>query len=276
MKDTVYFRHDYDSQTDPKMIKLISKHWWEWYWLFWAILECMRWEWEVVIYEKDLDAFAYRLHYERNAYVEFMHFCSDIWLLMYDADEKLYYSKRLQEDVEHMRSKSKKAKHSANARWKARSNANAMPTQSERNAIKERKVKESKVNNSKEKNIDNGNQKFSEKECLERFAEKSKLHLPQIQEALKWFVINRYSHKDIMSMKACELLWSKLWEIAKTDADAIEMLNEAIINNWKSVYPLKKQNTKRQDNQAIAMDEFKRKKEAQRLSSWQGFSSQFR
>lgn len=68
-------------------------------------------------------------------FTEFIGFCVGVGLFIYDEKDKIYYSKRLQEDAEYMRDKSKKAKKSANARWKARSNANALQTQSDGNAI---------------------------------------------------------------------------------------------------------------------------------------------
>ena len=56
-----------------------------------------------------------------------------------------------------MRSRSKKAKQSANARWKARSNANALQPQSDGNAIKESKRKEKKGKESKKEILPDGN-----------------------------------------------------------------------------------------------------------------------
>lgn len=135
MKDTIYFQHDYDAYTDPKVIKLRVSKWWEWYWLFRACLEVMRSDADIVIKECEMDAIAFRLHYDSKWLADFLHFCAEIDLFTYDSKDKLFYSKRLQEDVEYMRLKSKKAKKSANARRKARSNANALQTQSEGNAI---------------------------------------------------------------------------------------------------------------------------------------------
>jgi len=134
--------------------------------------------------------------------------------------------------------------------------------------IEERKEREEKKE---------GNQKFSEKECIERFGEKSKLYIPQIQQAIKDFVINRYLHKDFMTQRACELLWGKLWELAKTDQEAIEMLNEATINSWKSVYPLKKQNNyfdKKEEEKQKAYAEIKQRRQIQeRNNNYTSFTS---
>lgn len=148
MKDTVYFRHDYDAHADPKMIKLRVAHGREWYWLFRGVLEAMRAESDIMLKECDIDAFAYRLQYDCQQFKLFLKDCVSIWLLIYDTKDKGYYSQRLQEDSEYMRAKSKKASESANKRWKAKKRV--MRSHSESNAIKERKgkdIKESKTIN---------------------------------------------------------------------------------------------------------------------------------
>ena len=136
MKETIYFSHDYDAHNDPKLVKLRMKLWREGYWMFRVTLELMRQDANVVLRWCDIDANAFHLHCERNAYKNFLDFCVEIGLFEFSPVDDLYFSKRLQKDVEYMRWKSKKAKKSAEARWKARSNANALPTHSERNANK--------------------------------------------------------------------------------------------------------------------------------------------
>lgn len=151
MKDSVYFRHDYDAQTDPKIIKLRVKFWWEGYGLFWATLEAMRGETDVELKDADADSYAYRFNYDTVKYKSFLNYCIHIELLQYNKVDKVIFSKRLQEDVEHMRNKSKKAKQSADTRWKAREDANAVRPKSKGNAIykgkdiKDKKIKKRKV-----------------------------------------------------------------------------------------------------------------------------------
>lgn len=146
MKDTIYFRHDYDAHADPKIVKLRMKFWWEWYGIFWAILETMRSDADIVMNLCDVDANAYRLHCDTKLLHDILLYLVDIWLLIEDG--WTYYSERLQEDVEYMREKSSKARKSAEERWKKRDkNANALQTQSEGNAIKEKKEKEIKEYN---------------------------------------------------------------------------------------------------------------------------------
>lgn len=158
MKDTIYFQHDCNAHVDPKIIKLRLKWWREYYWLYRATLEIMREDSDIVLKECDIDANVMRLHFDRNAYIGFLEICVEVWLFIFDQEDKIYYSERLQTNAEYMREKSKKAKASAEARWKKRKrkNANALQTQSERNAIhtykKEiNKEKESDQNNNIER-----------------------------------------------------------------------------------------------------------------------------
>lgn len=134
MKDTIYFNHDYNAHLDPKVVKLRFKHWREWYWLYWATLEMMREDSDILIRWCELDANAYRLHCDIEKYKIFMSDLVEIWLIRYDKKDDVYYSCRLQSDVEYMRDKSAKASRSASIRWSKR-DANALQTHSDGNAI---------------------------------------------------------------------------------------------------------------------------------------------
>lgn len=139
MKDTIYFRHDYNAHGDPKMIKLRISYWREWYWLFWATLEMMREDTEVVLRRWDCNAYAYRLQYDPAKYEKFLFDCVGFWLFQFDEKDEVFYSERLQEDVECMREKSSKASASAKIRRSKRKkkDANALRSECKGNAIKE-------------------------------------------------------------------------------------------------------------------------------------------
>jgi len=139
MKDTIYFRHDYDAHTDPKIIKLRMKYWREWYWLFRAILEVMRTDSDIVIRDSEVDAIAFRLHYDSSAMRDIFEYMVSIDLLCKDEEDQTYYSDRLQSDAEYMRERSSKAKASADARRKKKpkKNANALQPHCDGNAIKD-------------------------------------------------------------------------------------------------------------------------------------------
>ena len=136
MSDTFYFSHDYNSRSDEKIKKLIYKHGFEGYGLYWAIIEelyqnanAMRLECERIAYELRTDE-------ERIASI-----INDFDLFVTDGE--FFHSTSIEKRLKMRNEKSRKASESAKARW---NNANAKRTHSERNAIKESKGKENKVN----------------------------------------------------------------------------------------------------------------------------------
>lgn len=134
-KDTYYFQHDYNARTDMKIRKVIAKHGYLGYGIFWAIIE-------------DLynNANALQLDYEliasdlktKKQIVESL--INDFDLFVIDGD--FFSSKSVQKRLDDRAEKSFKAKESAKKRWES---TNAMRTHSEGNAIKEKKGKEKKV-----------------------------------------------------------------------------------------------------------------------------------
>jgi len=99
----------------------------------------MRTDSDIVIRDSEIDAIAFRLHYDSTAMREILQYMVSIDLLCKDYEDQTYYSERLQDDAEYMREKSSKAKASADARRKKKpkKNANALQTHSECNAIKD-------------------------------------------------------------------------------------------------------------------------------------------
>lgn len=192
MKDTIYFPHDFDAHTDPKIIKLRMKFWWEWYGLYRATLESMRWDADIQLKQSDIDAFAFRLQYDNKKYEDILNYCVEIELFIFDTKDCVYFSKRLQEDAEFMRNKSKKARVSANARWKARSNANALQTQSEGNAIKEIKdikdIKEKDISSTKKSKL----QVEDVVDYIRKFIDKKSSDFLQISSQIKKMWLDAY------------------------------------------------------------------------------------
>jgi len=201
MKDSIYFNHDYNAQSDPKVVRLRLKYWREWYWLFRATVEMMREDADVVIRTSEIDANAYRLHYDSKEYSEFLDYLVEIWLLYLDTKDWAYFSKRLQEDVEHMRSKSKKARASANARRKGR-DANALQTECESNAIEESIVEERRGEDNSITVPDSKSE-----EHLKEFISKWN-NIKKIKKR-KWLISCRWVTKDIEKerAKAYKLYW---------------------------------------------------------------------
>jgi len=145
MKETFYFSHDYNARNDIKIKKLISKHGLLGYGIYWALIE--------ELYNNhnslpmDFETLAYDLHVESDTIHDIV---TSFKLFLFDEDT--FGSSSVQTRLEQRETKSFKAKQSAMKRWVK--DANALPTNNEGNAIKERKVKENKVKESKSNKID--------------------------------------------------------------------------------------------------------------------------
>lgn len=146
MKDTFYFSHDYNTRTNDKIKKLIMKHGYLGYGLFWALIEDLYNNANAL--RLDYDCIAYDLRTNSETIKSII---EDFDLFQIDGE--FITSEGVQERLEKRNEKSLKAKESALARWNKPKDANALQTQSDRNAIKERKGKENKLKESKEKDI---------------------------------------------------------------------------------------------------------------------------
>lgn len=141
-KDTFYFSHDYNSRSDEKVKSLLRKQGLAGYGLFWAIIEdlynnanALRTDYEGIAYDFRIDVSIVKS------------VLNDFDLFVFDGDS--FGSLSVQKRLDERDSKSVKARESAHKRW---TNANAMQSQCEGNAIKESKgkeIKERKVNKRK-------------------------------------------------------------------------------------------------------------------------------
>ena len=151
MKDAYYFSHDSNARNDPKILIMRSVYGAEGYGWYWMIVEMMR---EQADYALDMrsqyarNAFALLLQCTPDAAQKFIDDCINEFGL-FDSDGGRFWSNSLCRRMDMRSEKSEKARQAALSRWSSKSNADAMPTHSERNAIKgkekEKKVKESKT-----------------------------------------------------------------------------------------------------------------------------------
>jgi len=165
-KDTYYFSHDYNARNDQKIKKLISKHGYLGYGIFWAIVEDLYNNANALHLDYDSIAFDLRTNTEliKSIITEF-----DLFIINGDIFGSMSIQKRLDERDK----KSKKARESASYRWnKNKEDANALQTQSYSNAIKESKVKESKKNKIKVSEINIEERKLKFADTLKPFIQK--------------------------------------------------------------------------------------------------------
>jgi hypothetical protein len=140
-----YFSHDYDARSDEKIMDLMAEMGWAGYGLYWGILE--------LLYQ---NGGKMRTQYKRIAFALASHEDSIKSIIenfqLFQINNDFFYSKSVNERLKKRREKSDKARANAYKRWE-KSDANALPSHSGRNAIKESKVKDIKGNN-KDKDVE--------------------------------------------------------------------------------------------------------------------------
>ena len=146
MKKT-YFNHDSTARNDYRIISMRAKLGYEAYGIFWAVLELLFTE-ENKICTNQYDILAYGLQCDPNILKQVI---EDFDLFV--IEDGCFYSKRLNEHIDTINSKSIKAKESASKRW---NNANAKRTQSDSNAsrVEYSKEEKSKVKKNNKKGVD--------------------------------------------------------------------------------------------------------------------------
>lgn len=141
-KDTFYFTHDFNARQDAKIKRLIMKHGMAGYGMFWSIVEDLYNNANAL--PTDYDSIAFDLRTDTETITSIV---KDFGLFVVDGDT--FGSMSVQNRLDERAAKSKKARDSAHKRWgndanATKDDANALPTDSDSNAIKEKKPKEKK------------------------------------------------------------------------------------------------------------------------------------
>jgi len=137
MKETYYFPHDYNARNDEKIIKLQNKLGLEAVAIYWFLIEMLYEAGGQLELDYELLTFNMRLESKRIAFVK--RIINEFNL--FQIAEKKFTNRRVINTLKFRKTKSEKARKSANIKWN-KHYANAERTQSERYAIKERKGKE--------------------------------------------------------------------------------------------------------------------------------------
>ena len=104
-----YFSHDINSRTDKKIMKLICKHGFEGYGVFWAIVEFMHIN-DFKVSDEDLIA------YELRANVELVHSIMNDFEL-FTINDDFYISERINKNLNRINEEKEKSKKGAVMRW---------------------------------------------------------------------------------------------------------------------------------------------------------------
>jgi uncharacterized protein YdaU (DUF1376 family) len=249
MKESFYFSHDYNAQNDSKVEDMRFVLWWEWYWIYWALVERLAQESSHKLptnYKRI--AFAMQADESRIKMV-----VEDFQL--FDIKDWFFFSNRLLSHFAEREEKKRKARENAEARWKkwsekeeqeAKKDAVASIPQCESDAIKERKGKEKEK---KEKKKETENIIF-----IEEFSEK-------FQEAFETWIIHRKEKKKPLTDRAMKMQLKDLrewWE-----ADSIASIEKAIKSWWTWLFPNDWYEKKKEEKKKAEEESIRREKEAQ-------------
>lgn len=223
-KDTFYFSHDYNARSDDKIRSLIRKHGMAGYGIYWSIIEDLYNNTNVL--RIDYDGIAYEL---RTTFDIVQSIINDFDLFVFDG---LYFgSLSVQNRLEQRKNKSEKARDSVLKRWgNKESDTNVLPTQYERNTIKERKGKEIKEKDSKGNKENNDFDIFVKEDfskCFYEFIDYRK----KIKKPIKFVSLNK--------------CYNNLIELSKNDPIiAQKIIDQSIANSWTGLFELKENKEK--------------------------------
>ena len=217
--NTFYFSHDYTARSDIKIKKLIATQGMLGYGIYWSLVEDLYHNNNKLEDNPALLAYDYRCTIEviKSVINDF-----DLFIVKDGYVSSNSIQKRLDERNE----KVYKAKQSASKRWENKaknadnietqcdSDANAMRTQCDGNAIKESKVKESKV---------------KERKVNKRKVKEEVVFIPPIvEDVLNYFEENGYSRE--VANKAYHYYNNLGWKNSK--GNQVVNWKNAMLNNW--------------------------------------------
>ena len=187
-KDTFYFSHDYNARNDIKIKHLLSKFGYEGYGIYWALIEDLYNNTNVL--RLDYETLSYDLRCSVDIVKSIIN-NFDLFVI----DGEIFGSHSVQRRLEERNAKSEKARESAHKRWNKTENyTNVLPTQNECNAIKESKGNEKKEIKEKEHKEEHSDFEILEQYPFEEF----------------W---NTYDKKN--KRESCEKKFNKLTEKEK-------------------------------------------------------------
>jgi uncharacterized protein YkuJ len=216
MKETFYFRHDYNARNDERILELRAEYGWEGYGIFWAIIESIAENAYGGINIASIGGLSTGLNYTKKKLLQIIDFCVEIGLLI--NDDGFVHSKRFDEHLEFRGKLADAGREGANKRWENRgANGVAManPMQSTVQYNKENTKSVFEVSYFENKEIND-------------------LFIDHLRMRIKLRAVN--------SERAIKALITRLEEMAKSDSAKKQIITEAVMNSWKSYYPLKQGN----------------------------------
>jgi hypothetical protein len=146
-KDTFYFSHDYGARNDPKLQKVLMRLGHKGKGIFWDLIEVM-YEQGGYLVLSEIESYAFNLRIEDPNIL--LKLINDFDLFKIDGDK--FYSESVLRRLSIRDEKSNKARKSAEARWKPKSDNNANASGNNAFASESGAIKEKKINKKKREN----------------------------------------------------------------------------------------------------------------------------
>ena len=226
MKETFYFSHDYNSQFDEKILKLRMNHWWEWYWIYWAIIERLasnKWKLDL----DKIESIAFDMRVDKNIMTELL---NNYDLFIIDENEWIFYNYRLlthfekRDEIKDRKSKAGK-KWMANRWWPNKQKNNSVITEDNIVITKHNKVKKNKVKESKEDIVNyidpiatevatiNNNSNFLDNINKDHILKKYEINEDELSDEIVLFI--DYWKAIIINWKKKDI-WKQRWNVQTT------------------------------------------------------------
>ena len=127
-------------------------------------------------------------------------------------------------------------------------------------------------NNTDLNNTNSNNKKKKEHKGYKAIIEKYTNNL-EMQQSIYAFIEMRKANKSTMTDRALSMLLTKLNTVAFSDIEKIEVLNNSVVNCWKSVYALeeKKKDFRSSTKGSEVLDKISKKHSASKLSTFNEF-----
>lgn len=227
MKEAYYFSHDANARNDEKILMLRAEHGWEGYGIYWVLIEMMFESTDSLLHHSKIKGISVSYNIDITVLQSVINTC--ITEELFDSNDEVFWSESLiRRKEKYQDSKNKKSaagKLGMEKRWGAKQRNNGVIT--ENNKGKEKKVKEIKESKDKEPSV------------IETYT----LNYELI-ETLNSFIDFRKKIKSPMTDHAIKLFLGKLDKLSNSDSEKIEILNQSIMNGWKGLFPLKKDEPK--------------------------------
>jgi len=223
-KSSKWFPHDSDALDDPKIILLTLQLGMEGYGLYWMLIEYLIKQPGYSLPIALIEALSRRFQVSKEKL--------ETIVMKYDLFElydNYFFSPSLSRRMQDYDKISEKNKQNALKRWQCDGNATALPSHSERNAIRGDKIREDKSREDKKK-----------KEPIDVFSSQKK---PDEKLYLKWQEWIEYRNaikKPYKTAQGATAAYNSLLALAdQEETVAILIIQQSIEHEWQGFFPLK-------------------------------------